>query len=165
MCTCMGRTIKGFSLAAIWLAGAASSTAFGQQASAQQREAQLRLEGYDVAFVRLERPYTTRDSLGEEHTYTEAFLVRFEVPHPGFWGEKIDFFIGDYRVPEYGGWEGGVYFKIYDPAVLMSLDNLDIRYRIGSEGELQSFDRAFVIGRQPDRPEMSEREAIRRPPG
>jgi hypothetical protein len=160
----MGRIIAGLSLAAIWLAGAAGSVALGQQADSQQREEQLRLEGYDVAFVRLERPHTVRDSLGEERTYNEAFLVRLMVPHPGFWGERVNYFIGDFWVPEYGGWEQGVYFKVYERALFLSLDSLDVRYRIGSDGPVRSFDRTFVIGRLPSQPEMSEREAIGRPP-
>lgn len=104
----------------------------------------LELRGYEAYHVRLAQPFSRLDANGEKLTSTEAYVVRLKVSEPGFWGEKVDFFVGDYRIPEYGSWAEGIYFKVYDPAVFDALRGGELRYRIG-DGPVVSFERRFEV--------------------
>ena len=64
---------------------------------------------------------------------------------PTYYSERIDFFIGDYRIPEYGGWEGGIYFKVYEEDLLRRLNNAEFLYRLPENKEVVKFDTRFKL--------------------
>ena len=73
----------------------------------------------------------------------------------------IDFYIGDYRIPEYGGRENRIYFRIHDPKLLESLDGQTISYQVANQGKV-SLGKKFV---KPDTKTMkvvSEESVIKR---
>ena len=74
-------------------------------------------------------PFTTTNQVGKAQRFTEGYVVLLSLTGPKFSGPKLDLFVGDYEVPEYGGWAKGIYFKVYDPALLSRLDGREFRYR------------------------------------
>ena len=56
----------------------------------------------------------------------------------------FELYIGDYRIPEYGGTHDGLYFRIYDQKLLARLENKEFRYRFGP-GEVRSLDTRFSM--------------------
>jgi hypothetical protein len=122
-----------------------------------QRVPTLTLHGQEVLRLELEQPVRAPDMGGIQRTYTSAWLVRLQVDRPGFADETVYFYIGEFQVPEYGGWEKGIYFKVYDPAFLTSLRGKQLRYRIGHT-EVQSFDRTLEIPDLEKVPVRQERE-------
>ena len=55
---------------------------------------------------------------------------------------RTDIYIGDYRVPEYGGYKNGVYFKIYDENLLRSLNDQEVSIAVAGKKK-QSLGRKF----------------------
>jgi len=104
----------------------------------------LELKGYEVIHLQLAEPLHRLDAAGRPATVSEAYLVRLEVGKPKGWDELVRFYVGDYQVPEYGGWERGIYFKIYDPGLLTRLAGGELRYRIGG-GELHGFGKRLEV--------------------
>jgi len=119
----------------------------------------LELRGYEAYHVRLAQPFTRLEADGEKRTSTEAYVVRLKVSRPESWGEKVDYFVGDYRIPEYGGWEEGIYFKVYDRALFDSLRGGELRYRIG-EGPIVSFERRLEVGDPAALPKVPEAQLL-----
>lgn len=105
----------------------------------------LELSGYAVHFVQLPFPYAATDSSGQKTRYETAWLVRLDLKGmPAAYGPRPDFFLGDYAIPEYGGTATGIYFRIYDPALLARLNGQEIRYR-NENGTLVSLNRKFEV--------------------
>ncbi len=50
-------------------------------------------------------------------------------PHARLRALGLELYIGDYRVPEYGGTRDGLYFRIYDERLLSRLEGKEFRYR------------------------------------
>lgn len=89
--------------------------------------------GYSIHLVKLPVAYETKDAQGKSKRYTEAWLVKFELKNmPRYSAQRIDFSIGDYPISEYGGWEKGIYFRIYEKKLLEKLSSGVIRFRMPS---------------------------------
>jgi hypothetical protein len=141
------------SLAGTLLALLAAAGTRGEEA--QRSHQRLELGGYRAYHVRLAQPFTRLEANGERRTFTEAYVVRLKVSQPDFANEKVDFFVGDYRVPEYGGWAEGIYFKVYDRALFESLRGGELRYRIG-DGPIVSFERRLELADPSALPKVPE---------
>lgn len=106
----------------------------------------IQLLGYTVHQVKLATPYSTEDALGNSKKYEQAWLVKMELGNmPKYTNRKIDFFIGDYTIKEYGGWERGIYFRIYDKALLDQLVTKEIRYRSSTSDSVLSMHKIFEV--------------------
>ena len=103
----------------------------------------LKLESVDIHKVVLARPFTKREA-NQTSEYKVAYLVMLAFEHPKSWGPKIDLFIGDYRVQEYGGWSQGIYIKFYKPELLMKLNGQELRYRYIEE-TIRNFERKLNV--------------------
>lgn len=87
------------------------------------------MDSVEVLRVLLTRPVTRPDMSGEDRLWEEAFMVRLTMTAPPAMGPAFRIFLNEELVPEYGGWEGGVYFWVYDPNRLDALDGRTISYR------------------------------------
>jgi hypothetical protein len=124
----------------------------------------LSVVGYSIHRVKLPYEHEVTDQQGNKRRYSEAWLIKVRLqnaPRPS--GERIDFAIGDYMIPEYGSWEGGIYFRIYERALLEQLDQKMIRYRAPGSDEMitsgQRLDAAMDTPRKvEDEKEVLERE-------
>jgi len=104
----------------------AQSTQTKEEATARDS---LQLVDYSIHFVELPFEYAITDSLGKKKHYVEAWLVKMQWKNMSAYpAQKVDFFIGDYRITEYGGWEKGIYFRIYDKQLLDKLNAKEISY-------------------------------------
>jgi hypothetical protein len=112
------------------------------QTNNQEKAATVGLNSYEIVQVELKKPVRLRNAEGKEQTYERAYLVTLKGTFPRDQGIGMELFIGDYRVPEYGGTKGGVYFRIYDEKILNSLEGKDFRYRIGRTG-IRSLEKRF----------------------
>jgi hypothetical protein len=130
-------------------------------ASAAPRAEKLQLGKIEVARLALDRPVRQPDAAGAPKDWTEAYLVRLEMERPSFSNELVRLYVGDWEVPEYGGWERGIYFKVYDPAFLTRLNGGELRYRIGS-GQAQSFGRRLEIPPLDRLPRLREADLFNR---
>ena len=87
------------------------------------------LNSAEALRVSLEKALIRPDMSGDERTWDEAFMVRIGLTAPPAMGPKFDIYLDDERVEEYGGWEGGIYFWVYDPARLQSLEGRTVSYQ------------------------------------
>lgn len=80
------------------------------------------ISAYDIYEQRLKQPMTVMDIRGVKKTTEKIYIVELkgEFDEPG--AIPVDIFIGDYKVPEYGGTKEGIYFKIYDGELLQRLE-------------------------------------------
>jgi hypothetical protein len=100
------------------------------------------LTSYEVVQLELKKPVKLRDAEGKEQSYDRAYLVTLKGTFPADQAMGLELFIGDYRIPEYGGKRDGLYFRIYDAKLLERLEDKDFRYRFGSP-EIRSFNMHF----------------------
>jgi len=102
----------------------------GQKREEKPRD--IRITGYEIFEQNFEKPLVRLDERGTPRSYSRAYVVHLK----GYFGEPsaipIDIFIGDYRVPEYGGTTEGIYFRIYDEKLLKKLAGSSFSY--GFEG-------------------------------
>ncbi|HOC43255.1 MAG TPA: hypothetical protein PKJ99_09630 [Thermoanaerobaculales bacterium] len=101
-----------------------------------------RIDAYQIFQEDLAKPMVRIDETGVLRSYSRAYVVRLD----GDFGEPraipLDVFIGDYKVPEYGGNETTLYFRIYDEALLRELEGQPFGF--GFEGEkVRTFDLRF----------------------
>ncbi len=89
---------------------------------------QIKLTGIEVLPVALARPVQALDARGEARSWTEAYMVRLAMSGLPTTSGPLALFIGDTRIQEYGSWEGGLYFWVYDPEGATSLDGGAIAY-------------------------------------
>lgn len=121
----------------------------------------IRLIDQSIHYVKLAFPYQTTDEKGGKKQYTTAWLVRFRLENmPRAMGASMDFFIGDYQIPEYGGWENGIYFKIYDPALLEQLQGQAISIRTTSEQKSTPTRQLFRKIDAPDKLPLEEENKV-----
>jgi hypothetical protein len=87
----------------------------------------IELTGIDLHFVNLPYAFIFSDSLGGERAYKQAWMVllHFKKPLP-ITDMGRNFFIGDYRIPEYGDSRDGIYFRIYEESQLLALDSQEV---------------------------------------
>ena len=96
----------------------------------------LELTDIKLHKVRLSYQHKFREKDGKEKVYEQAWLVLlfFKTSLP-VTDTSMDFYIGDYRVPEYGGFKDGIYFRIYDEGLLRSLDEKEVSVGVGGKKE------------------------------
>lgn len=94
----------------------------------------LELTSIEIHKVRLSYPQKLREKDGKERVYEQAWLVLLTFRNLGpVTDTGMDLFIGDYRVPEYGDFKGGIYFRVYDESLLRSLDEKEISVGVGGK--------------------------------
>lgn len=140
---------------------AESPSRAGSAVSPAPRAEKLQLSKIEVARLALDRPVRQPDAAGVPKDWSEAYLVRLEMERPDFWNEIVRLYVGDWQVPEYGGWERGIYFKVYDPAFLTRLNGGELRYRIG-RGQAQSFGRRLEVPPLDRLPRLREADLFHR---
>jgi hypothetical protein len=101
------------------------------------------LKGVEVVRTELARPHTVIGAGGEKRQYTHAHVVFLEIEGLRISGPALEVFIGDYKVPEYGGWGRGIYFKVYEPALLEKLAGQEMRWQFMDR--TGSFGRRFEV--------------------
>jgi len=116
-----------------------------EQSQGDQTKAEaIRLNSYDIVQLELKKPMRLRDSEGKEQSYDRAYLVTLKGTFPRDQAIGFELYIGDYRIPEYGGTRDGLYFRIYDPKLLQRLEGKEFRYRFGSP-EIHGFGQRFSM--------------------
>jgi hypothetical protein len=110
----------------------------GQWQGRSAADAPIRLTSYEIVRIELKKPVRLRDTAGREQTYERAYLVRLNGTFPRDQARGLELYIGDYRVPEYGGTRDGLYFRIYDDKLLSRLEGKELRYRFANT-EIHSF--------------------------
>jgi len=104
------------------------------------------LRSIEILHVELEEPVLARDADGEPRTFEDAYMVRLALDASGVpTAPAFNLYVGERRVPEMGGWQSGVYFYVYDPALLERLAGGELFYQIGTE-ERRSLDARLEIG-------------------
>ncbi|NNK88950.1 MAG: hypothetical protein HKO90_11765 [Flavobacteriaceae bacterium] len=107
----------------------------------KQEQDTMILKGYDLKLVKLDYPVMINES-----SYETAWIIKLNLSDmPTYYSERIDFFLGDYQIPEYGGWEGGIYFKVYDEELLRRLNNAEFHCRLPGSSEAVSLDSRFEL--------------------
>jgi hypothetical protein len=104
------------------------------QSTTDQQSFTLELKDVQVYQVQAKEPYTYKDKENKTKEVNTAYLVKLvfdKRPQPT--NDRIDFYIGDYRIPEYGGTSEGIYFRLIEPGLLDKLNNQAIGYQIGSQ--------------------------------
>ena len=96
-----------------------------------QPEPDITLNSVEVLRVSLDKEVVRPDARGEDKAWTEAYVVQFEITLPQAMGPAFNIYLNDDIIPEYGEWKGGIYFWVYDPEELMSLNGRTISYRFG----------------------------------
>lgn len=93
--------------------------------AAQERvtyQEEIRITGYEIRVQEFKKPFERIDEKGAMRRYSKAYVVHVR----GSFGEPraipVEVYIGDYKVPEYGGTKDGIYFKIYDEELLQRLN-------------------------------------------
>jgi hypothetical protein len=118
------------------------------------------LKGIEVVRAELARPHTAIDAGGEKRQYTHAHVVLLEIEGLRISGPALEVLIGDYKVPEYGGWERGIYFKVYEAALLEKLAGHEMRWRFMDR--TGSFGRRFEVPQAGQLVEKKEAELFPR---
>jgi hypothetical protein len=103
----------------------------------------MELTGIELHKVKLAAPHKIRAKDQKERVFDQAWLVllSFKNRLPAR-NARTDIYIGDYRVPEYGGHRNGVYFKIYDENLLRSLNDQEVSIAVAGKKK-QSLGRKF----------------------
>jgi hypothetical protein len=105
------------------------------QPAGQDLILKLKLTGYEVHLTKAKKPYQYRtDNNTVIKKADKAYLVLLHLePMPKVTNTRIDFYIGDYKVPEYGSTKTGIYFRIYDAALLARLKDQPISWQYGDQ--------------------------------
>lgn len=125
-----------------------------------QTDSGIRYEGAEVLIVELEREIVRPDARGRERAWNRAFMVRLRISEPPALAPAFHIYLDGERVPEYGGWEDGIYFWVYDPDQLRSLDGATVSYTfsrserfdvgtldIGDPAEYRSVSKQEIFGK------------------
>jgi hypothetical protein len=113
--------------------------------TAQVLERPVVLSNYRVHYVRLPYAHNVISDKGDRRSFSNAWLVVFSLQNLGApRGLATEFYIGEYRIPEYGGVTNGIYFRIYEEAKLRSLDGQEISMR-DSGAKRTSLNQKFVL--------------------
>jgi hypothetical protein len=116
------------------------------QTQDQGKREPIRLISYEITQLELKKSVRLPDTEGKEQKYDRAYLVTLKGTFPLNQALGFELYIGDYRVPEYGGTHDGLYFRIYDEKLLSRLEDKEFRYRFGP-GEIRSLDSRFSVKR------------------
>ena len=134
----------------------------GAQAQVDSNAIVLELKEYAIDHVQGKKPFKYRDTDNKVKESKTAYLVTFIFANElKAMNTMIDFYIGNYRIPEYGGRENRIYFRIHDPKLLDSLDGQTISYQVANQNKV-SLLKKFV---KPDTKTMkvvSEESVIKR---
>ncbi|RAV98509.1 hypothetical protein [Pseudochryseolinea flava] len=137
-----------------------SSAVMPVTASAEQDS--MKVVGYTIHRVRLRFEYTAKDARGEAVKYKEAWLVKLTLErmlrYPSL---RVEFAIGDYIIPEYGSWEKGIYFKVYDQATFDKLSHQEIKFRLPNSVDFISTKKQFEGAANKRFAVEDEREALK----
>jgi hypothetical protein len=115
-------------------------------AQEQGKRKLIRLISYEITQLELKKSVRLLDTEGKEQKYDRAYLVTLKGTFPLNQALGFELYIGDYRVPEYGGTHDGLYFRIYDEKLVSRLEDKEFRYRFGP-GEIRSLDSRFSVKR------------------
>lgn len=114
-----------------------ADTSTGQPAPTESTSAQpikkepLELSKMAVHKVKLPYTHKIQGAKGQVTEYNEAWLVVFDLKNLGSPTDLgLNFFIGDYQIPEYGGAPNGIYFRIYEEKALRSLQENEISFQV-----------------------------------
>ncbi len=100
----------------------------------QEKRDPLELTAIEIHKVRLDYPHKLREAEGKERVYEQAWLILFSFKNLGPPRDTaMNLFIGDYRIPEYAGFQEGIYFRIYEERLMESLDGQEVS--VGSAGK------------------------------
>jgi hypothetical protein len=95
--------------------------------TAEPSRGPLELSAIELHKVKLTHPQKLREKEGQEKVYDQAWLVMLFFKNLGpVSNTGMDLFIGDYRIPEYGGFNEGIYFRIYEERQLRSLNGGEV---------------------------------------
>ena len=126
---------------------AAEQTPPAQQAKSPEpevRQEPMELREIELHKVKLAAPHKVRDKNQKERVFDQAWLVllsfKNQLPVRNM---RTEIYIGDYRVPEYGGYKNGIYFKIYDENLLRSLNDQEVSLAVAGKKK-QSTGRKFL---------------------
>jgi hypothetical protein len=89
---------------------------------------QIELTDIEVLPVALARPVDALDVRGEARSWTDAHMVRLAITGLPTTSGPLALFVGETRIREYGSWEGGLYFWVYDPELAARLDGGAVAY-------------------------------------
>ena len=120
----MAKTLTALAIAGILLL---ASVSFG----AEWKAPTFAFDSYSVQLMKLKVPAVVKDEKGRKVTYDKAYVVSLDIDFPKGMDQATRLYIGDYEVPEYGGTPSGIYFKIYDPALLHRLSGKNFMYKFG----------------------------------
>ena len=112
------------------------------QAQDQTKREPIRLISYEITQLELKKTVRLLDTEGKEQKYDRAYVVTVKGNFPLYQALGFELYIGDYRIPEYGGTRDGLYFRIYDERLLSRLEGKEFRYRFGP-GETHSLETRF----------------------
>lgn len=132
-----------------------------QEQKSQQQQPAMELKNVAVHYVEAKKIYQYRDSAYKLYESKTAYLVFMDLENiPRKAGSALNIYIGDYKVPEYGGTQTGIYFRIYDQKILQRLDKQMIYYQI-DKGEKRSLNKQFSVPDQKNLKKQSEEELLR----
>jgi hypothetical protein len=121
----------------------------------------VKLKGYSIHKVKLPFTYVGLDENGVKKQYEQAWLVKLEFESfPKYTSFTVNIAIGDYILPEYGSWKKGLYFKVYDAALLEKLNNKSILYSLPGSKEMVPTNKVFTIAAYKDLTPENEREVL-----
>jgi hypothetical protein len=121
--------------------------------------AKLVLHGYDIVLMKLSRPATVAVPPDKPRQFDSVYVVRLKLDKPPTAGPALDIYIGDYRVPEYGGLPDGFYFKVYDLDQLRKLAGGEMKCRQAGR-PVQSLERRFEVPEASRVPVVNESEVF-----
>jgi hypothetical protein len=118
----------------------------------------LLFSGVDVSLVQLEHEIKVNDK-----SYSQAYLIRLKISNmPKYSGSGVDFYIGNYKIPEYGGTEDGIYFKVFEKEVLQGMNSEKIRYKYGTSQDIWPSKQKLELPDLDALKLLNEKEQIRR---
>jgi hypothetical protein len=138
------KRILAITLGFLTLGSSASLLGSAAQSQDQTKREPIRLTSYEITQLELTKTVRLLDTEGKEQKYDRAYVVTLKGNFPLNQGLGFELYIGDYRIPEYGGTRDGLYFRIYDEKLLSRLEDKDFRYRFGP-GEMRSLDTRFSV--------------------
>ena len=131
-----------------------------QDQKSQQQPA-MAIKEISVHFVEAKEMYRYRDTAYKLHESKTAYLVFMDLDNmPTKASSALNIYIGDYKIPEYGGTFTGIYFRIYDQKLLKRLDKQTIYYQI-DKGEKRSLNRQFIIPQQQSMKKQTEEDVMK----
>lgn len=91
---------------------------------------EVQLYSYAVEKQSLKAPVMKADARGEKRQFDSVYIVRIKGQIPVHRAVPVQLFIGDHPIREYGSTGDGIYFKVYDVALLRRWHGKSIRYAV-----------------------------------